>query len=228
MSTRRRRGLGTLLLAAPILLCCTGVAYAHVTVQPTTATAGSETTLTFRVPTEKDNTDTVKLMVALPTDPPIPSVSLQPVPGWRAEVATRKLDRPVQTDDGPVTTTIARVTWTAVDRADAIGPGQFQTFTISAGPLPSGRLIFKALQYYSDGSVVRWIDPPIKGGEPAHPAPVVRVVADARPPPRGAGGSSNSDNWIAVAAFVAGLLGFAAGGAALVVAARRPTTGGRS
>lgn len=208
-----------LLLAVPIVLCAPGPANAHVTVQPTTATAGSDTTLTFRVPTEKDNADTVKVMVALPTDPPIPSVSLQPVPGWRAEVATRKLDRPVQTDDGPVTTTTARITWTAGARADAIGPGQFQTFTISAGPLPSGRLVFKVLQYYSDASVVRWIDPPVNGGEPAHPAPVVRVVADASPPPRGTG-SSNRDGWIAVAAFVAGLLGFAAGGAALVVARR--------
>lgn len=212
-----------LLFAVPILFCCTGIAYAHVTVQPTTATAGSETTFTFRVPTERDDADTVKVMVALPTAPPIPSVSLQPVPGWRAEVTTRKPDRPVQTDDGPVTTTVARITWVAADRAEAIRPGEFQTFTISAGPLPSGQLIFKVLQYYSDGSVVRWIDPPVESGEPAHPAPVVRVATVADPPPRN-GNSSDDDGWIAVAAFVAGLFGLAAGCTALVVARRSATT----
>lgn len=224
MNARGRRRLATLLAAVPILvLCCPGAAYAHVTVQPTVATAGSQTTFTFRVPTEKDNADTVRLMVALPRNPPIAEVSLQPVPGWRAEVATRTLARPVQTDDGPVTSAVARITWTAAGRGAAIRPGQFQIFTISAGPLPRGRLVFKALQYYSDGSVARWIDPPLNGAEPAHPAPVVRVVADASPP----AASGGSDGWIAVAAFVAGLLGFAAGSTALVIA-RRSAASGRS
>lgn len=217
-----RRRVGTLLLAVPILLCTSGVAYAHVTVQPATARAGSQTIFTFRVPTEKDDADTVKVVLALPAGAPIPNVSDQPVPGWRATVTRYTLDRPLHTDDGTVTSAVARITWTAAGPAAAIRPGQFQTFAISAGPLPAGRLIFKALQYYSDGSIVRWIDPP--GDQPAHPAPVVRVVARTSPPARGDG---NSVSWVAVAAFVAGLLGFAAGSAALVVA-RRSAANGRS
>ena len=211
------------MLAVPIL-CTSDVAYAHVTVQPTVATAGSEALLAFRVPTEKDDANTVKVMLAVPDNPPIPNVSVQAVSGWRATVATRHLDRPVPTDDGPVTTAIARITWTAVDGADVIRPGQFQTFTISAGPLTPGRLVFKILQYYSDGSVARWIDPPGTGSEPAHPAPVVQVVADPSPT---TGGRGPDDGWIAVAAFVAGLLGFAAGTVALVIA-RRSARIGRS
>lgn len=222
MRSRGCRRIAVLLLAVPILFCCAGVAYAHVTVRPTTATAGRETTFTFRVPTEKDDADTVRLMVVLPTSPPIPNVLLQPVPGWRAEVATRKTARPVQTDDGPVSTTVARITWTATDRRAAIRPGEFQAFTISTGPLPRGRLIFKVVQSYSGGSVVRWIDPPVRGDQPAHPAPVVRVVAAAGRP---AGTGRTDVGWIAVAAFVAGLLGFAAGSTALVVAVRAAKSG---
>lgn len=213
-----RRCVDALLVVVAILLGSSGIAYAHVTVQPATATAGSETILTFRVPTERDDADTVKVVLALPTDPPIPSVSLQPVPDWHADVTSKRLDRRVQGVDGPVPTAVERITWTVAQRADAIGPGEFQVFTVSAGPLPDvPQLVFKVLQYYSDGSVVRWIDPPSKSADPPHPAPVVRVVAGTTPPSAGDG---NGDSWIAAAAFVAGLLGLGAGSAALAVARR--------
>lgn len=220
------RRLGAVLLAVPALLwCLSGVAIAHVTVHPDTATADSYTAFTFRAPAEKPKASTVKLVIVLPAAAPIPVVSVQPVPGWHAAVAKRKLPKPVQTDDGPVSDVVARITWSIDDKADAIAPGQFQQFRIEAGPLPeTKRLVFKALQYYSDGSVVRWIDPPIKGGEPAHPEPTVTLGAGPSSP--AASGSSaalvtvNGDGWIAVAAFVAGLLGFAAGTTALVIARR--------
>jgi len=43
-----------------------------------------------------------------------------------------------------------------------IAPGQFQDFSVSADPLPQGvsQLAFKAIQTYSNGDVVRWIDVP--------------------------------------------------------------------
>ena len=50
----------TLALAAP--------ASAHVTVNPNTATPGSYSKVTFRVPNEKDSANTTKLEVNLPAD----------------------------------------------------------------------------------------------------------------------------------------------------------------
>jgi uncharacterized protein len=50
---------------------------------------------------------------------------------------------------------------------------------VQAGPLPKnvGQLEFKALQTYSDGEVVQWIEPTVKGGdEPEHPAPVLKLT----------------------------------------------------
>lgn len=221
MTGTRWRRAGILLVAIPAALwCVSGVAVAHVTVQPTTAVAGTEATLTFTVPNEKDHASTVKIVLALPTDKPIPAVSLQPVSGWAARPTSRDLPRPVQTDDGPITKIVARITWSAADRASAIAPGQFQQFTIEAGPLPDAeRLIFKVLQYYSDGSVVRWIDRPARGAEPAHPAPVLTIRSDADPAANRPDPGPDA-GWIAVAAFVAGLLGFAAGAAALVLVRR--------
>lgn len=228
------RRLGPLLVGVPtLLLFSSGVALAHVTVDPTTAVSGSETTFTFRVPTEKEHASTVKIVLALPTTTPIPVVSLKPVSGWTADVTTRKLAKPVQTDDGPVSTAVSRLTWTSRAKASAIAPGQFQEFTIEAGPLPKvKRLMFRVLQYYSDGSVVRWIDPPAAGGEPEHPAPAVTLDAQPNPAPPANGSSAepdaaSGDGWITVSAFIAGLLGLAAGTAALV-AVRRSRSDGAS
>jgi uncharacterized protein YcnI len=166
-------GVLTLAIAAP--------ASAHVTVNPGTATQGGYTKVTFRVPNETDNTDTTKLEVNLPTDTPIASVSLKPVAGWTAVTVESKLATPVTTDDGQVTEAISKITWTATPAA-AIKPGQFQEFDVSLGPLPkTGQLVFKALQTYSDGTIVRWIDEPASDGtEPEHPAPTLKLTpADA-------------------------------------------------
>ena len=58
-------------------------------------------------------------------------------------------------------------------------PGEFDLFTISAGPLPTntGKLTFKAIQTYSDGTIVNWIQATVKGApEPEHPAPVLTLT----------------------------------------------------
>ena len=49
---------------------------------------------------------------------------------------------------------------------------------VFGGPLPKNvnQLVFKASQTYSDGDVVQWIEPTVKGGaEPEHPAPVLKL-----------------------------------------------------
>ncbi|WP_027346298.1 YcnI family protein [Hamadaea tsunoensis] len=163
--------------AAAAIALVAGPAAAHVTVNPSTATQGGYAKLTFRVPNETTTADTTKVEVVVPTDHPIPSISLRPVPGWTAAVERSKLATPLKDDDGnEVTDAISKITWTAA--ADAvIKPGQFQEFDVSAGPLPQvDQIVFKALQTYSDGNVVRWIEEPKAGEEAEHPAPVLKLT----------------------------------------------------
>ena len=163
--------------AAAVLFALAGPASAHVTVNPSTATQGAYTKVSFRVPTESDSLSTTKVEINMPTDTPIASVSLKPLPGWTADAVKSKLAAPIKTDDGELTEAITKITWTA-DAASVIKPGQFQEFDVSLGPLPTtGQVVFKALQTYSDGSVVRWIDEPAGGGEAEHPAPVLKLTA---------------------------------------------------
>jgi uncharacterized protein YcnI len=167
-------------------------ASAHVTVNPNTATQGGYTKVTFRVPNEKDNASTTKVEVDLPADHPIASVSLKPVAGWTAEATTTKLATPIKSDDGEITDAITKIVWTA-DASSAIKPGQFQEFDVSLGPLPEvDQLVFKALQTYSDGDVVRWIDEPSGTTEPDHPAPVLKL-AKAGAAPAAASSAAASD-----------------------------------
>ncbi|MFC4148693.1 YcnI family protein, partial [Micromonospora mangrovi] len=90
---------------------------------------------------------------------------------------TTKLATPIKTDDGEITEAVTKITWTAGPGA-AIKPHQFQEFDVSLGPLPkTGQVVFKALQTYSNGDIVRWIDEPAAGQEPEHPAPVLTLTA---------------------------------------------------
>ncbi|WP_034217500.1 YcnI family protein [Actinoplanes subtropicus] len=207
----------TLALAAP--------ASAHVTVNPNTATPGGYTKVTFRVPNEKDNANTTKLEVALPAGQPIASVSTKPIPGWTAVTEKTKLTTPIKSDDGDITEAVTKITWTA-DATSAIKPGQFQEFDVSLGPLPtSGQMVFKALQTYSDGDVVRWIDEPTTDGtEPDHPAPVLKLTAATAPAaPAATTSSAKGTDAFGIAGFVAGLLALILALLAYQRAARKPT-----
>lgn len=157
-----------------------GAASAHVTVSPNVAPQDSVSVVAFRVPTESDTASTVKVDVNLDMTHPVASVIVAPVPGWTAKVTTTKLAKPLTDDDGDqVTEGVSEIVWTADSAATAIKPGEFDEFPIELGPLPeTGSLTFKVLQTYSDGSVVRWIDPTPPGGpEPEHPAPVLSLTA---------------------------------------------------
>lgn len=163
-------GASTLAMAAP--------AFAHVTVQPGTAGQGAWTAVAFRVPDESDTASTTKLEVSLPTDHPLAFVATQPVPGWTATIEKTKLDKPIKSDDGEITEAVSKITWTA-DANAKIAPGQFQEFKVSLGPLPgdTDKLVFKALQTYDNGDVVRWIEDPKDGqAEPQHPAPTLKLT----------------------------------------------------
>ena len=207
-------------------------AAAHVTVQPPEAPAGGFTRLDVRVPNERDNAGTTKVVVQMP--PGFLSVSTEPVPGWDAELTMRQLDEPVEQFGEQVTEEVGRITFTADGEASAIQPGQFLDFGLSL-PVPEGRpgtmLTFKALQTYSNGEVVRWIGSP----DSEEPAPQVELTpgeeeeaaAPAAEQPAAPAATEEDDdgNGLAIAALIVGAAGLATGLAALVLSRRRTRVG---
>ncbi len=205
---------------------------AHVSVSPDEAPKGSFTTLTFNVPNEKDDASTTKVEITLPTDNPIRSVRVEPVPGWQVTTQKTKLPQPIQTDDGEVTEAVTRITWSG----GQIQPDRFQRFVVSLGPLPENAdsVVFKALQTYSDGEVVRWIETSAPGGgEPENPAPTVTLTA-ATDDGETTGGSSgqaaaasndgdDDSNTLAIVGVVLGAVALLTAAGAIVMA-RRPSS----
>ncbi|GAA4239648.1 YcnI family protein [Actinomadura meridiana] len=170
----RRLGAVTALSVMSVIGLATA-ASAHVTVNPKTAEQGSYTKATFRVPNERDNASTTKLVVNLPAEHPLPSVSVRPVPGWTVKVDKSKLATPMKIEGGELTEAVTKITWSG----GKIDPGNFQEFDVSMGPLPTNtdQLMFKADQTYSNGEVVKWDAPTTEGAaEPEHPAPVLKLV----------------------------------------------------
>jgi uncharacterized protein YcnI len=210
-----RSPLGAAIVAAA--LAAPATAAAHVTVQPTQAPEGAFTVLEVRVPNERDNASTTKVVLRMP--PGFVSASYEPVPGWRVKVATAHLAQPIQTPDGPIHEVVGTITWTASGKDGGIRPGQFRDFPISVQiPGKAGdTLTFKALQTYSNGEVVRWIGSP-DSDLPAARLAVTQPTGDAAATSDGDGGSDG----LAIAALVVGALGLLAGGAALLSARRRP------
>jgi uncharacterized protein YcnI len=227
----RRRFAAATVAAAGLVL--PAAAQAHVTVNPTTAPAGSFTELLVRVPNEQDNASTTKIDLQLP--PGFVEASYEAQPGWSVKVTKRTLATPVQTDDGPVSEEVARITWTATGKQGAIAPGQFKDFPLSV-QIPdkaNTALSFKTLQTYSNGQIVRWIGAP----DSDTPAPQVNVTpmaasgghaaaspAPAAPTPATTTSDANrASKGLAIAALVIGILGLLLGGAALLAARRRPS-----
>ncbi|MEU4680468.1 YcnI family protein [Micromonospora sp. NPDC023737] len=181
MLRRVVRGLVTVGVAAFLVGLLPAAAFAHVTVNPGTATQGGYAALTFRIPTESDDASTTKVEVQFPADSPLASLSVKPHAGWSYEITKKKLTTPIEAHGAQISEVIDKITWTAADPQSAIKPGEYDEFSVSAGPLPAAdQLVFKTLQHYSSGEVVRWIQEPASGtDEPERPAPVLRLVAEA-------------------------------------------------
>jgi uncharacterized protein YcnI len=228
-------------LATALVLGSAAAASAHVHVDPATTDAGAYAVLTVRVPNESPTAATTQVAVDLPTDHPLTYVGLEPVPGWTGVVEEGDLPEPVEVDGATITRAPVRVVWTA--DGSGIGDGQFQRFTVSAGPLPEAgtEVVLPAHQTYSDGSVVDWDQVSEDGTEPEYPAPVfttTEVAAEAGSSTTASGGrtyaelpedDAAADGDSALPAVLGGL-GLAAGLIALVVAVlawRRPTAATR-
>ncbi len=151
-------------------------AAAHVTVSPATLAQGtSDAILTFRVPTESATAATTGLRIQFPRSHPIVVVSPEAGSGWQVAVVKTTLPKPITTDDGSFTSITSEIDWSG----GTIPVGQFGEFNVLAQGIPSGtsELAFKAIQTYSDGTVVSWIEVPSRSvPQPAHPAPIITLT----------------------------------------------------
>jgi periplasmic copper chaperone A len=224
-----------IVLAALVGLLTLGIgsASAHVTVTSPDAAPGGYGKVSFRVPNESDAASTVRVRIQLPTDAPLASVAVQPVPGWTATSTRTRLDPPVTDDDGNQVTEAVSVVEFAADAGGGVRPGEFQEFSLAVGPFPKAdALTFKVVQTYSDGTEAAWIDPTVAGQpEPEHPAPVLSLTgasaghgSDQASDP-GATQNTDSGNGTAVAALVLAVVALLLGIGGLVLGwtARRRT-----
>lgn len=222
----------TLVLAAALAL--PAAAGAHVTLQPAEAPAGGFARLDVRVPSERDDAPTRKVVLQLPAG--FATARYEPVPGWKIAVAMRKLATPVTSEGETQTEEVDTITFAAAGGNRGIEPGQFQDFGISVRlpERPAGtKLTFKALQTYAGGEVVRWIG----GPDADEPAPQVTLTAaeddaaahsdPAQAEETAAAGTTGGDedddgggNGLATVALVVGGLGLLAGVAGLLTARR--------
>lgn len=217
-----------------------GAAGAHVTISPPSLPQGSsDAILTFRVPNESATASVVGLAIQFPLAHPIVVLNPQAGSGWNVVVHSTALHKPITTDDGTFTSTVSEIDWSD----GSIPVGQFGEFNVLAQGLPTGTalLTFKAVQIYSDGTTVNWIQVPTKAApDPAHPAPTLVLTAPGRgstgaAPAAGAtpapaagtvtGQGSGFDQGLAIAALV--LAALAVGVAVLAVWLGRPLGGER-
>jgi uncharacterized protein YcnI len=145
-------------------------ASAHVHASSDDAVRGNTALVTFQAPNESAaGAVTTALTVNLPD---ASSVRTETLPGW-----TAKLDR------DPSSGTFRSVTWTAAPNG-GIPVDQFGLFRISMRLPDTDTVSFPTTQTYSDGSVVRWDQPPLPGGgEPEHPAPMLTLAPGPAAPP---------------------------------------------
>ncbi len=155
------------------VLATAGSATAHVSIEPGEISRSGSSIVQFKVPTESATAGTVKLELTLPAEFPVSSVRTEPKPGWTAQIARAKLDKPVTVNNVQLTEAVRTVTWTA-EPGTRIGPEQFGLFHLMLSGLPdtTDRLVISATQTYDDGKVANWDTPPTADGrEPASPAP---------------------------------------------------------
>jgi len=145
-----------LAIALVVLALFPASAFAHVTVLPESSRPGQTGDFTFRVPNERDAAATVRVDVFVPAGI---GFETKPHDGWTAARIS------------------GGVSWTA-DGKNSIRPGRTEDFKVRLGPLPSApRVVFKALQYYGDGQIVRWIQEPTADAE--RPAAVLDLGGGA-------------------------------------------------
>jgi uncharacterized protein YcnI len=163
------------LLAAGGALLSPAAADAHISLHPNTIPAGAFATLEVRVPGEQEGTHVTKVDALFPSG--FTSVAYENVPGWSARVVSEKVAPPIQTAEGPVSEQVSQVIWSWNGPLGMVDNNQFIRFPVSfaiPAKFTGQAVLFKTLESYSNGQVVRWIDPSLTA---EHPAPRINVSA---------------------------------------------------
>ena len=237
-----RRVALTSVLTGALVLAWAGSASAHVTVDPPSEPQGGTVKLSFLAPNEEAPATVTEVQIFFPVPPatPIATVTVEPKPGWTFHITNLTLAKPLVTDDGSFPTIVSEIDWKANTPADAIGAHEFGEFTIDADSLPSSgtQVVFKAIQTYSNGDIVRWIEPVPAERErcpntphrscnsptptPPHP-PRTRPPRPCQPPGLAKKSQVDSARTVGIIGIVVGALGLLAAAVALAIR-RRPAT----
>jgi len=245
-TSRTLKSTAVLATAAGLMALGAGAASAHVSVDPASTSAGGFSQLTFKVPNESGTAKTTKLTVTLPAGTPFTSVSVKPMDGWTAKVTEVTLPAPVTVDGATITKAASSVTWTADKAHELRPHEyQTFSISVGRLPAAGTTVALPAAQTYSDGTVVNWNEPEAAGqAEPEHPVPAFvttpaaeehghgadtapeataadtaatnATAADATPASATTPAATAPDNTLGIAGLGAGLLGLAAGTAALI------------
>jgi uncharacterized protein YcnI len=238
---RRIRSAALLLGAVTAGVLASGApASAHVAVTPSTAAPGGSAEVTLKLADERPGAYTTKVELRAPQATPIAEIYALSVPDWAPLTAMRKLDKPAELIHGTTTTQVVdSLTW---KRAPTAGTARKPiTLPVAMGPMPQDatQVVFEVIQTYSDGTVVRWADPPKDGTEPEHPAVVISLTGAPAPAgghsghnapapalqPAAAGQEPSERGSLTAGLLVGAALGAGGGAIAFVLLRRRRGTG---
>jgi len=169
-------------LAAAALLCST--ASAHIVLDYQAAPAGSSYRATFKVGHGCGASATRQIVVEIPAG--VRGAHPMPKPGWQLAVERAPLPQPETGHGGTVTEDVARVTWTARTREDALASAHYDEFVLVARlPQQPGPIYWPVRQVCEEGRA-DWVEVPRPGqklSDLKSPAAVLEVL-----PTAGAGG----------------------------------------
>jgi periplasmic copper chaperone A len=209
-------------------LALPAAAYAHVTANPSEATAGSFAMITFRVPHGCEDSPTTGITVKIPDG--VVFVTPEAVPGWTVSTKEGKLAQPVEAEGETITEGATEVSWSG----GPLSPHEFTDFGLSMKlPDKAGETLWFPVVQRCEQGRTRWIKIPVEGqAEPDTPAPGVSLVAASTPTPAAApvaaadDEESDDDETATTVALLLGAAGLLAGLAALgLVLFRRPRQG---
>jgi uncharacterized protein len=203
-------------VAGAATLLAPPAALAHVSFHPNAIPQGAFVTTDVRVPNEESKANVTAIRVKLPDG--VLDAEGAPPAGWSFSAKTRKLAKPIKTDDGTVTSEVTEVDFIG----GRIGPGEFGNFPIALG-LPDsakqGQVIgFPTIQTYSNGDVVRWIGNPTDD----KPAPTIDVTAPGAAALDVTGGDAGPP--AKLPSDLTGVVSTPSSGTTAAVAATRPAT----
>jgi uncharacterized protein YcnI len=233
MSSYRVAARVSVLPAAAVALAMSAApAAAHVTISPEEATAGSSTVLTASLSHGCDGSPTTRITIRMPEQ--ILTVAPTQNPSWTVRKVMEQLDEPVtDTHGNQITERVAQVVYTA-KRPLPEGVRDAFELSLQLPDTPGETLVFPVIQSCAEGETA-WVETSDDGStdELDAPAPALTVLeaeengtSDATTETVSTETGVSSDdasgtNALSIAALVAGLLGLAAGIAALLTARRR-------